>query len=218
MAASDLAERCRAIYTAAIADVLDRRGLTAQTLPPELLPLRQEMRVAGPAYPVKGQPAPGSDHDSSLRRVLEMLGSVPAGHVLMYETGDRTTAHLGELSVSALKARAVAGAVIDGGCRDVQFILRENFPVFCRHTTPQDSTGRWSIVGHGSIEIEIGSVPVARGDWVVADYDGVVVIPAALAESVVAEAEEKARTESDIRIAVRSGMSPLEAYEKFGTF
>ncbi len=57
-----------------------------------------------------------------------------------------------------------------------------------------------------------------RGDWVVADQDGIVVIPAALAESVVAEAEEKAHTESDIRIAVRDGMSPLEAYNKFGTF
>ena len=218
MPVPDLAERCRAIYTAAIADVLDRRGLTAQTLPPELVPLREGMRVAGPAYPVKGRPAPGSDYESSLRRVLEMLGSVPPRHVVVYETGDRITAHLGELSVTALEARAVAGAVIDGGCRDVEFILRGSFPVFCRHTTPQDSTGRWTIVGHGTVGLEIGGVGVIRGDWVVADQDGIVVIPAALAESVVAEAEEKAHTESDIRIAVRDGMSPLEAYDKFGTF
>lgn len=216
--AADLAERCRSIYTAAIADVLDRRGLTFQTLPPELLPLREGMSLAGPAYPIKGRPAPGSDYDSSLRGVLEMLGSVPPGHVLVYETDDRTTAHLGELSVTALKARGVAGAVIDGGCRDVDFILRENFAIFCRHTTPQDSTGRWSIIGHGDVEIEIGGVHVARGDWIVADRDGIVAIPAASAESVVAEAEEKAHTESDIRVAVRDGMSPLEAYERFGTF
>jgi regulator of RNase E activity RraA len=147
-----------------------------------------------------------------------MLGSVPAGHVLVYDTGDHETAHLGELSVTALKTRGVAGAVIDGGCRDVAFILRENFPVFCRHRTPQDSTGRWTLTGHGSVEAEIGAVEVAPEDWVVADHDGIVVIPAALAESVVAEAEEKAQTESEIRIAVRNGMSPLEAYDKFGTF
>src|SRR5262249_1877500 len=156
-----------------------------------------------PAYPIRGRPAPGSDYDSSLRGVLEMLGSVPPAHVLVYETDDRTSAHLGELSVTALKARGVAGAVIDGGCRDVEFILCENFPVFCRHTTPQDSTGRWRIVGHGDVEIEIGGVSVAQGDWVVADGDGIVVIPAAVAESVVAEAEKKADTESNIRIAVR---------------
>ena len=214
----ELAERCHAIYTAAIADVLDRRGLTMQTLPPELVPLREGMRVAGPVYPIKGRPAPDSDYDSSLRQVLEMLGSAAPDHVIVYETGDRTTAHLGELSVTALKARRVAGAVIDGGCRDVDFILRADFPVFSRHTTPQDSTGRWTIVGHGDVDLEIGGVRVARGDWVVGDHDGIVVIPAALAESVVVEAEEKAHTESNIRIAVRDGMSPLEAYNKFGTF
>jgi 4-hydroxy-4-methyl-2-oxoglutarate aldolase len=218
MPVSDLAERCNAIYTAAIADVLDRRGVPTQTLPSEVVPLREGMRVAGPAYPVKGRPAPDSDYDSSLRRVLEMLGAAPPGHVLVYETEDLTTAHLGELSVTALKARGVAGAVIDGGCRDVDFILRENFPVFCRYATPQDSTGRWAIVGHGEVEVAIGAVRLARGDWVVGDHDGVVVIPAALAESVVAEAEEKANTENDIRRAVRDGMPPLRAYEKFGTF
>jgi len=214
----DLGERCRAIYTAAIADVLDRRGLTSQTLPPELLPLQEGMRLAGLAYPVKGRPAPNSDYETSLRRVLEMLGSVPAKHVLVYETGDRATAHLGELSVTALKARGVEGAVIDGGCRDVEFILRENFPVFCRHTTPQDSTGRWALVGHGDVEIEIGGVRVAHADFVVADRDGIVVIPAAFVEPVVSEAEEKATTESEIRVAVRDGTSPLEAYDNFGTF
>jgi regulator of RNase E activity RraA len=214
----DLAERCLTIYTAAIADVLDRRGLTSQTLPPELLPLQEGMRLAGPAYPIKGQPAAGADYDISLRKVLEMLGSVPAGHVSVYQTGDRETAHLGELSVTALKARGVAGAVIDGGCRDVAFILRESFPVFCRHTTPQDSTGRWTLAGHGDIEVEVGGVRVAPGDLIVGDRDGIVVVPAAIAQSVILEAEHKAETESEIRIAVRSGMSPLEAYEKFGVF
>ena len=106
MSPADLAARTNALYTAAIADILDRRGLTAQTLPPELVPLRPGMRVAGPAYPIKGRPAPGADYDTSLRKVLAMLGSVPAGHVSVYETGDRETAHLGELSVTSLKAPA----------------------------------------------------------------------------------------------------------------
>ena len=218
MFASELAARCNALYTAAITDILDRRGLTAQTLPPQLVPLRDGTRLAGPAYPIKGRPAPGADYDSSLRKVLEMLASVPAGHVSVYETGDREAAHLGELSATALKARGVAGAVIDGGCRDVDFILRENFPVFARFTTPQDSTGRWELVGHGDVELLIEGVRVTRGDWIVADRDGVVVIPSAIAEDVVAEAEQKAATENEIRDAVRSGTAPLDAYEQFGTF
>ena len=52
----------------------------------------------------------------------------------------------------------------------------------------------------------------------VGDEDGVVVVPGAIAESVLTEAEEKAATESEIRAAVRDGMSPLEAYERYGTF
>jgi regulator of RNase E activity RraA len=218
MVVADLAARCNALYTAAIADVLDRRGLTKQTLPPQLVPLRAGMRVAGPAYPIRGRPAPDSDYDTSLRKVLDMLGSVPPGHVSVYETGDFETAHLGELSVTSLKARGVAGAVIDGGCRDVDFILREDFPVFSRFTTPQDSTGRWEVVAHGDVELEIEGVRVTRGDWIVADRDGIVVIPAAIAEEVVAEAEQKAATENEIRDAVRAGTTPLDAYEQFGTF
>src|SRR5437868_9175520 len=197
MLTTGLAERCNALYTAAIADILDRRGLTAQTLPPELVPLREGMRLAGPAYPIKGRPAPGSDYDASLRKVLDMLGTVPAGHVSVYETNDRENAHLGELSVTALQARGVAGAVIDGGCRDVEPIVRAGFPVFSRFTTPQDSTVRWQLVGHGDVELAIGGVRVARGDWIVADRDGIVVVPALIAEDVIAEAEEKAGTENE---------------------
>jgi len=218
MSATDLAARCDALYTAAIADILDRRGLTAQTLPPELVPLREGTRLAGPAYPIKGRPALGGDYDASIRKVLDMLASVPPEHVCVYETGDHETAHLGELSVTALQARGVAGAVIDGGCRDVDLIVRANFPVFSRFTTPQDSTSRWELVGHGDVELAIGGVRVARGDWIVADRDGIVVVPALIAEDVIAEAEEKAATENDVRAAIRAGAAPLDAYERYGTF
>jgi len=61
-------------------------------------------------------------------------------------------------------------------------------------------------------------VTIEPGDWIVADDDGVVVVPQAIAEAVLTEAEEKAATESEIRAAVRDGMPPLEAYDRFGTF
>jgi len=94
----------------------------------------------------------------------------------------------------------------------------EDFPVFSRFTTPQDSTGRWELLEHGDVELQIGGVAIARGDWVVADRDGIVVVPGALAEEVVAEAEAKAATESEIRDAVRRGTTPLDAFERYGTF
>jgi 4-hydroxy-4-methyl-2-oxoglutarate aldolase len=215
---ADLARRFCALYTGALTDVLDRRGHMQQTLPVELVPLRPGTRLAGPVYPVLGRPHPGHDHDTSIRAVLEMLGSVPAGHVAVYETNDRASAHFGELSATSLGSRGCAGAVIDGGTRDADYILREGFPVFARYMTPQDCVPRWELLGHGDVPIVVGGVRIAPGDWIVGDRDGLVVVPGGETEAVLAEAESKVSTENEIRDAVRSGMLPLEAYQHYGTF
>jgi regulator of RNase E activity RraA len=217
-ATGDLARRLSAIYTGALTDVLDRHGHLQQTLPPEILPLREGMRLAGPVYPVLGRPHPGHDYDTSIRRILEMLGSVPAEHVAVYECNDRSAAHLGELSATSLASRGCAGAVIDGGARDAEFILRENYPVFARYITPQDCVPRWELLAHGEVTIVVGGVQVFPGDWIVGDRDGLVVIPGGELHQILREAEEKVSTENEIRDAVRGGALPLEAYERFGTF
>ena len=210
-------ERFAAIYSAALADVLDAHGYRQQTLPPSIRPLARGMKLAGQAFTVSGRPAEPADYDDALRKVLRMLGKVPAGAVAVYSCEHDVSAHLGELSVTSLKARGVAGCVLDGGCRDVRFILDEGFPVFCRFVTPEDSTWRWELEAT-QVPVMVGRVRIAPGDWVVGDDDGVVVVPEAIAERVLAEAETKAATESEIRVAVRNGMPPLEAYERFGTF
>lgn len=217
---TDTHTRFAAIYTAVLADVLDTRGYHDQTLPPSIRALEPGTRLAGPAYTVKGAPASNADapsYDTAIRKVLAMLGDVSSGHVAVYACGHDVSAHLGELSVTSLKARGVAGCVLDGGCRDVRFILDEGFPVFARFVTPEDSTWRWELEAT-QVPVVIGRVRVEPGDWVVGDDDGVVVVPADVAEEVLAEAEEKAATESEIRAAVRAGMQPLEAYERYGTF
>jgi regulator of RNase E activity RraA len=210
-------ERFEAIYTAALADILDARGRRSQTLPPAIRPLEPGSRVAGPAFTVSGRPAETSDYDAALRKVLTMLGDVPTGHVAVYACNQAVSAHLGELSVTSLKARGVAGCVLEGGCRDVHFILDEGFPVFCSHVTPEDSTWRWELEAT-QVPVTIGAVRVEPGDWIVGDDDGVVAVPQSIAEGVLAEAEQKAATESAIRVAVRDGLPPLDAYERFGTF
>ena len=214
-----LAERASRLYTGALTDVLDELGEHGRTLPPNLLPLREGMRLAGPAFPVEGVPAVQLDRDASIRGILKMLGEVTAHHVVVYQTHDEacTAAHLGELSVVALRARGCAGAVIDGGCRDTEEILGQEFPVFCRYTTPADAVPRWRIE-HWNAPVTIGSVRVEPGSYLVADRDGIVVIPAALLDDVLARAEEVVATENEIRESVREGVSPLEAYDRYGIF
>lgn len=214
-----LAERASRLYTGALTDVLDELGEQGRTLPPGLLPLREGMRLAGPAFPVEGVPAVQLDRDASIRGILTMLGEVPAHHVVVYQTHDEgcTSAHLGELSVVALRARGCAGAVIDGGCRDIEAILGQDFPVFCRYRTPADAVPRWRIE-HWNAAVTIGSVRVEPGDYVVADRDGIVVIPAGLRDEALGRAEALVATETEIRESVREGVSPLEAYDRYGVF
>jgi 4-hydroxy-4-methyl-2-oxoglutarate aldolase len=214
-----LAERASRLYTGAITDVLDELEERGRTLPPNLLPLREGMRLAGPAFPVEGVPAVQLDRDASIRGILTMFGEVPAHHVVVYQTHDeaRTSAHLGELSAIALRARGCVGAVIDGGCRDIDLILAEEFPVFCCYRTPADAVPRWRIE-HWNEPVTIGTVRVEPGDYVVADRDGIVVIPAALRDEVIGRAEELVATENEIRTAVRDGVAPLEAYNRYGVF
>jgi 4-hydroxy-4-methyl-2-oxoglutarate aldolase len=213
-------DRFAAIYTAALADILDARGRHDQTLPPAIRPLERGLRLAGRAFTVKGRPASnrGAEaYDTAIRKVLQMLGAVPAGHVAVYSCDQEVSAHLGELSVTSLKARGVAGCVVDGGCRDIRFIIDEGFPVFTRFVTPEDSTWRWELEAT-QVPVTIGNAEIRPGDWIVGDDDGVVVVPQSIAEDVLAEAERKAATETEIRDAVRAGTLPVDAYERYGTF
>lgn len=215
---AELSARYEALYPGAIVDVLDDRGLIDQTMRPEISPLQDEMTTAGVAYPVVGRPNRGVDPDENMRRILQMLGDVPEHAVVAYQTNDTgDAAHLGELSVVSLDARGVRGAVLDGGVRDSSYILDEDFPVFSRYRTPADAVPRWELLDWGTQAV-VGGVEVNPGDVIVGDVDGVVVVPAEHRLSVLEEAEELAETENEVRDAVRNGMAPLDAYDKYGVF
>jgi regulator of RNase E activity RraA len=177
------------------------------------------MRLAGYAFTARGRPrrtAPG-ERDETLRRFLAMLGAVPAESVLVLAANDSVAAHFGELSAEWFRARRVRGAVIDGSTRDVASISRLRFPTFVRYRTPQDSVPRWRVRDWGQ-PVTIGGVRISLGDVVVADADGVVVVPRRVAHEVLRACERLVGTESKVRTAVKRGLTPLAAYEKFGSF
>jgi regulator of RNase E activity RraA len=215
----NLPRRYARIYTAAITDVMDEMGLQRQTLPSAIQPLTADMRAAGWAFTARGRPHRGTprDRDETLRRFLKMLGAVPADSVLVLAANDHVAAHFGELSAEWFRARKVRGAVVDGATRDVQSIARIRFPTFVRYRTPQDSVPRWRVSDWGQ-PVTIGGVRVSLGDIVVADLDGVVVVPRRVAQEVLVRCEKLVGTENQVRRAVRRGMAPLTAYEKFGRF
>ena len=215
----NLPRRFARIYTAAITDVMDEMSLQRQTLPAAIQPLLPDMRAAGYAFTARGRARKSGprERDATLRQFLGMLGAVPADSVLVLAANDNVAAHFGELSAEWLRSRRVRGAVIDGATRDAAYISRIRFPTFVRYRTPQDSVPRWRVSDWGQ-PLTIGGVRVSLGDIVVGDLDGVVVVPRRVAHEVLERCERLVGTESKVRTAVKRGMTPLAAYEKFGAF
>jgi regulator of RNase E activity RraA len=212
-----LCRRFERLYTGAISDVLDEMGHRHQVLPAAIAPLSPGPRLAGAALTVLGERTGSDDPEVVFVPYLRMLGDVRPGHVIVSQPNDHAIAHFGELSAETARHRGGRGAVIDGGCRDVEHILALGFPVFCRYVTPQDIAGRWRLVGH-NVPIRVGEVDVHPGDFVVGDRDGVLVVPRALTLEVLRRAEEVAATEDLVRKAVLDGVHPVDAYRRFARF
>jgi regulator of RNase E activity RraA len=204
-------------YTGAVSDILDELGYGRQTLPSTIQALVPGQTLAGRALTIVGEPSDIDDPDVIFPPVLQMLGDIQRGDVLVYQANDDVAAHLGELSSETAKFRGAGGAVIDGGARDTEYMVRLGFPVFCRFRTSRDIRGRWRLVDY-NVPITIGGVAIRRGDFVLGDRDGVLVIPQEIAEVVIARAEEVVGTENEVRKAILAGAHPLAAYRQFGRF
>jgi regulator of RNase E activity RraA len=214
---TDLAKRLEACYASAVHDVLRLMGYANCVLPPSIRGLDPTRRLAGEVYTVSGHVDQTLSRHETLLRWVQVLSRVPGGKVLVCQPQTKAIALMGELSAQALMAKGTRGYVVDGHCRDTEMVLELGFPVFCEAATPADIVERWTYDGLGQ-PVTIGSVTIESGDWVIADRDGVVVIPAAAVEEAVARSEEVMATESDMRAAIVGGMDPEQAYLKYGKF
>ena len=212
-----LTERLRACYTGAVHDVLRGMGRDDVVLPPSIKPLDPAWKLAGPAWTVSGHIDRTKTRDETLLGWCTLLAKAPSGHVIVCQPHNHEVALMGELSAQTLAARGVLGYVVDGGSRDTEFVLKQGFPVWCAFLTPSDIVERWIPDAYGT-PVDIGGVTIATGDYVLADRDGVVIVPQGIAAQVVAKTEEVVATESDMRHALIGGMDPVDAYHKYGKF
>lgn len=214
--AATLAERFARLHVAAVSDCLDRLGLRYQTLPCDLFTLGTTGCVAGPAYTVRGRP---SDEADPARRIgPRVLDEAPAGSVICYDAdGDLRAGIWGELWTAGAAARGVVGAVVDGAIRDTARIRDYEFPIFHRARRPTDATGRFTVVDHG-VPVQLAGVCVAPGDMVVADDDGVVIVPQATAGDVLELAETRVGRERSMRTDLDAGMRAHEVYQRYEHF
>ncbi len=212
-----LTARLAQCYTGAVHDVLRMMGHDDIVLPPGIKAIAPGTRLAGPAWTVEGHIDRTRTRDETLLAWCTLLSKAPAGHVIVCQPNNHEIALMGELSAQTLQARGVLGYVVDGGSRDTELVLAQGFPVFCSFLTPADIVERWMPDAFGE-PITIGGVTIRTGDYLLGDRDGVVVIPQAIAQEVVARTEAVVATESDMRRALLAGMDPVEAYHTFGKF
>ena len=218
MQMSDTTAILRAAGTSAIADIFDQLSMQPQVLDTRLFSLVDGSVFAGPAYTVTGKNATYVGGD---RMKLEAIDGMTQGSVAVWAGQDAEgVCCFGDLLATAMCARGVVAAVVDGGVRDVRFLRGCGMPVVTRYRTPAQGVGRWKVNSYQAPVEMRGALSewltVVPGDLVVGDSDGVIVVPAAIVPTVAAAAAELSKTESSARQEISQGMPLLTALAKYG--
>lgn len=210
------------LFTAVVGDVLDTLGHLNQFLPPQIMPLDKGMKLVGRAMPVLEADAFASSHESPgplakrpFGLLFEALDDLREDEIYI-ATGSSFRYALwgGLMSTRAMHLKA-AGAILDGYVRDSNEIEALGFTIFSRGTYAQDQGPRGKVIDW-RCPIEIEGVRILPGDLLFGDREGVLVIPRAVEEQAIELALKKVRTENQVAIAIRGGMSTVEAFETFG--
>ena len=172
-------------------------------------------KFAGFARTVLLKKEEGNKDPEALTGMLEAIdqGSTDSVYVMVVEDGD-DIAGMGGLMGTAMSARGYAGAVIDGGVRDVAYLRKIGFPVFATGIVPSTSVHHYRF-GGAQIPLTCNGVPVTPGDIVVADSDGVAVVPKAQAQGVLTLAQQMDYQEHSMYAVIEQLKSIVQAVKKF---
>jgi regulator of RNase E activity RraA len=203
----------RVLYSAVISDALDEVGLRNHTLNRLIRPLREQMVLAGRAFPIIVSEI-YEVKDEPYKMIIEALDSLKKNQVPLLATNNCvTTAMWGELLSTASRARGARGTIVDGLSRDTRKILAMRYPVFCTGMMPTDSKGRAEFIEY-DCPVHSGDAVVRPGDIVFADYDGSVAIPFEAEDDVLKIAYTKATKENTVRRELLRGKLLREAWAK----
>jgi len=203
------------LYTAVVSDSLDQLGIRHQAMRENLRPVHPRCKFAGWARTIACSDVYHVTADPYALEI-EAIDSLLPGEAAVVGTQQSVrNAPWGELLSTAAKARGARGAVIDGLVRDTGKIAELGFPVFAAGIKPVDSMGR-GVVSAYNVPVEIGDVLVHPGDFVLADEDGVVVIPGERVDEVIAVAADKVARENGSRELLMKGAYLRDVFARFG--
>ena len=143
--------------------------------------------------------------DGDWAKPVEAIDKADKGQVLVIDVNGGETAIWGELATWSAKLKGLSGVVIDGTVRDLDDIVRMDFPVFCRHIS--SNAGEPKGFGEIGAEIQCGGQTVRNGDWIIGDDSGVVVVPQEIAQEIANRALDVKEQENRIREEIKGGGS-----------
>ncbi|RPH64472.1 MAG: RraA family protein [Burkholderiales bacterium] len=214
MTLEQLIDGFAAVATASVADAVDkvcgRRGYMEHALKPRI----NDRRIVGPAVTVLEAP---TDETLPPQHALDLIDEAAPGSVVVIAIGgEADVAVWGGLMTAGAFARRLAGAVLDGGVRDIAEIRRDyDFPVIARSVSPGTTVGRHKTVA-SNVPVVCGGIEVHPGDIVVGDIDGVVVVPRAQAAEVLAMARDIDRRELEQARLIVEAKSLRQGLARYG--
>ncbi len=211
----DLIHGFRVVEAASVADAMEQLYGKKAYMFHDMRPL-SATKFAGPAVTVLLRKEENSDGSKALQPMLDVIDTSPAGsvYVMVLENG-LDYAGAGGLMSTAMKYRGFAGAVIDGGLRDTPQVTKLQFPIFSRGVVPSTTVNHFRVAGT-NVAVNCAGVQVRPADIIVADLDGVVVVPKAQAAEVLKKAQQLDETEHSMLPYIEKYKSIREAVAHFG--
>lgn len=204
-----------AFYSAVVCDALDGLGFPHQSPRVSLKPTTVDTVLIGRCRTTLWADMAHVD-PQPYELELKAVDECRSGDVLIAAAGGSMRSGIwGELLSTAAKNSGCLGAIVDGGVRDVKKMRAIGFPVFARGTCVYDSQNRQRVIDL-DVPVEIDGVRFSPGDLVIADEDGVVVIPQEVEAEAVKKAWDKVHAENVTRDAIRDGMKAMAAWKKYG--
>lgn len=212
---NDLIAQFRHVEVASVSDALEQITHKRMYMSHRMQPIFTA-KFAGYARTVQLKKDEANSDPEALTGMLEAIdqGSTDSVYVMVVEDGE-DIAGMGGLMGTAMAARGYVGAVIDGGVRDVAYLRKIGFPVFATGIVPSTSVHHYRFAG-GQIPVVCNGVNVNAGDIVVADSDGVAVVPKAQAQAVLALAQQMDYKEHSMYAIIEQMKSIVQAVKKVG--
>ena len=210
-----LAMMRKSLYSAVVCDALDAEGLQQQSPRVPLRPLTTTGVLVGRCKTTLWADMAHPD-PKPYELELQAVDSCRTDDVMIAAAaGSMRSGIWGELLTTAAMNGGCVGVIVDGAVRDLRRMRDMEFPVFARGAIIYDSKDRQRVIDI-DVPVEIDGVRFGPGDLVVADEDGIVVVPRAAEEAVLRRAWDKVHAENEVRDAIKGGMKATDAFKKYG--